>query len=196
MKRDNFFVQLGKCYINLFFAFIMCFMLSMTLMVFHGYALITIVVQILTIAIMLMLLGNYAWNDGKQELKLVETYKLKPASPFRIWGLGFLITLPFYILLGGLVIEKLGHNIPSFDFAVLYRFLASPFMPIVITFARVPKQSVENVTNIVTAADYPWWLIGVLAVLPLLIPLTMGIVHRISYKNEISADTIVYEDIK
>ena len=195
MKRDNFFLQLVKCYLNLFFSFIMCFMLSMTLMVFQGYSLITYVVQIFTIAIMLLLLGNYAWTDGKKEIKLMETYKLAPISPFRWWGLGLLTTLPFYVLLGGLVLDKLGF-IKGLNFGVVYRLLATQFMPIVIKFARPAPSVEENVTNIVTANDYPWWLIVVLAVLPLLIPLTMGIVHKLSVKDEISTDTIVYKDIK
>ena len=188
MKRDNFFLQIVKCYLNLFFAFIMCFMLSMTIMVFHGYALVMILIQVFCLAIPLLLLGNYAWKDGKNEIKLVENYGFSPISPFRWWGLGLISALPYEILTLLLTLSKLGIWI-SQDFGAAYKVLASVFLPLTAMFAKPAG-------DFVTSADYPWWLIAVLYILPLLIPVTMAITHKVSYDDKVSADTVVYEDIK
>ena len=188
MKRDNFFIQLLKCYLNLFFGFIMCFMLSMTIMVFNGYTLITIIIQIFCLAIILLLLGNYAWKDGKNEIKLTQTYGLSPVSPFRWWGLGLMTALPYEILCGLLILSKLNIWVPK-DFGAAYKILAGVFLPLTAIFAKPAG-------DIVTSNDYPWGLIVALALLPLLIPITMAITHKISFSDKVSADTVVYKDIK
>lgn len=195
MKRDNFFIQLLKCYLNLFFGFIMCFMLSMTIMVFNGYTLITIIIQIFCLAIILLLLGNYAWKDGKNEIKLTQTYGLSPVSPFRWWGLGLMTALPYEILCGLLILSKLNIWVPQ-EFGTAYKILADVFLPLTAMFAKPAAAVSETATSVAHSSDYPWWLIAVLGILPLLIPVTMAITHKVSFSDKVSADTVVYKDIK
>lgn len=188
MKRDNFFLQIVKCYLNLFFAFIMCFMLSMTIMVFNGYKLVIFVIQAFCLAIPLLLLGNYAWKDGKHEIDLVKFHNYAPVSPFRWICLGLISTLPYEILTVLLTLSKCGILI-SKEFGAAYKILESIFLPLTALYAKPAG-------DFVNSDDYPWWLIIVLYILPLLIPITMAITHKISFDDKIDSDTIVYKDIK
>lgn len=188
MKRDNFFLQIVKCYLNLFFAFIMCFMLSMTIMVFNRYTLVVYLIQVFCLAIPLLLLGNYAWKDGKHEIDLVKFHNFLPVSPFRWIGLGLVSALPYEILNVLLTLSKLGILI-SKEFGAAYKILASVFLPLTSLYAKPTGE-------VVTSDDYPWWLIIVLYILPLLIPVTMAITHKISFDDKIDSDTVVYKDIK
>lgn len=185
MKRDLFIKQLFTCFGYLLIGMIMCLMLSVFSAHFMGYFLVAIAFQACTTAIVALLLCNFAWKDGKKEIRLVNTYKYKKVSFLRWLALGFLTVIPLYALEIMLILSKLGR---IFEFGVAYKFLASPFIPIVTWLAKPQGQYLS-------ASDYSWTLIAAIAVIQLLIPVAMAVTHQISYNDKINSDTIVYGDL-
>ena len=185
MKRDSFVLQILKGFGWFVFAYVICFILCSSI-IFAKHFLINIVLEVFEMSIILILMGNYAWKDGKKEIKLTERYKLEPVSKFRWYAIGFLSSLPIYIMLLLLILDKCGIIM---GFARWYKMLSPYFLP-------VTSWLVEKSGVFVCGADFSWKVIALLGILSLTVPITTGVCHSLSYKDKISGDTIMYEDIK
>ena len=182
MKRDLFIKQLFVCYGYLLLGMLMCFMLSIFTTILMKHFLISILLQLCTTAIVTLLLCNYAWKDGKKEIRLVTTYGYKKASPARWWALGALTSAPLYAQLLLLCLSKLG--IIS-ELGAVYKLTAAHVMPLTAWLVR-PSQEV------VSSADFSWGIIAAIALIQLVIPVSMAVTHIVSYKDKVDSDLIVY----
>ena len=179
MGRKPFYKQLIKGYLNLFFSFVLCIMM-MPAFVFATHPVIYIILQVFCSIILLGLFAHLAWKDAKAEIQIMKYRREEKEAKFRWLAIGLFMTIPFYITLILLVVSKIGYigNVMP-----IYKILNAQFLPLIALIA--PDADVANMA---------WYCVPIFAILPLTIPITTHLSFKISYKDKVNLEKIMYED--
>ncbi|NMA80094.1 MAG: hypothetical protein GX967_05555 [Clostridiales bacterium] len=179
MGRKPFYNQLIRGYLNLFFSLVLCIMI-MPAFVFASHPVIYIILQIFCSVILLGLFANLAWKDAKAEIQIMKYKREEKEVGYRWLVIGILMTIPFYIMLAILIVSKLGYigNVMP-----IYKVLNAQFLPLIALIA--PDADV---------AKMAWYSVIIFAILPLTIPITTHLSFKISYKDKVNLEKIMYED--
>jgi len=177
--RKPFYKQLIKGYLHLLFSLVLC-ILIMPAFVFATHPVIYVILQIFCGFILLGLFANLAWKDAKTEIQIMKYKREEKEARHRWLAIGVLMTIPFYIMLGILIVSKLGYigNVMP-----IYKVLNAQFLPLIALIA--PDADV---------AKMAWYAVPIFAILPLTIPLTTHLSFKISYKDKVNLEKIMYED--